>query len=119
MSNFRKLICLKSCSSSRRCLSTKKLLLFGVICVVLYIIFHKFNLLEFPGRKMKKDLYNRDEVAVGLSNVEGVDHVYSEDDDKVTIAIVDQHQEGIYFFDNMESFIYLFIYVYIGWPLQL
>ena len=51
---------------------------------------------------MKKDLHNRDEVAVGLSNVEGIDHV--DNDDKVTIAIVDQHQEGIRcFFHNMKS----------------
>ena len=48
-------------------------------------------MLEFPGRKMKKDLHDEDEVAV-----EGIDHV--DNDDKVKIAIVDQHQEGIHCF---------------------
>ena len=91
MVDFTTKVKLLNCLSSRRCLSIKKFLLCGVICVFLYTIFHKFNLLEFPGRKMKKDLHDEDEVAV-----EGIDHV--DNDDKVKIAIVDQHQEGIHCF---------------------
>ena len=117
MAKFKKLECLKNCFLPlRRSFSLKKLTLCGILCIVLYGTLHsKFDLVRRSLRngKVKKYLYDYDKMKVGLSDGDegvgdgggGVGDVSrneidynAEDHGKVTIAIVDQHQEGIFLF---------------------